>query len=340
MKASIKDIAMDTGLSIATVSKYLRNVTIRTENKLRIEEAINRLGYVPNRNAQMLRSGKTYTIGVVIADLSNSFWGSIVDYIEEYLQQHGYMTVIYSGQEIETEGRYLSNILAQNLDGLIIVLKNQDHDAYLPKIERRLPIVLIDQKSTHYPIDTVTSDNYGAGKKAANYLMSMGHTRIGIITAWRNIYTISERLRGFLDGVAEGNCHVESKQIVEGPMTSGSGKELFARLMRQELPPEVVFSTNLDVGLGALVEANMQGYRIGKDISFISIDDDELFAGMIPPITVVTQDVKQIGFESARLLLDKLNNKTNEKQKTIYIETELIVRDSVSNKLVRDKECQ
>ncbi len=333
MKPSIKDIAIETGLSIATISKYLRKIKIREENRLKIEDVINRLEYTPNRNAQMLRSSKSYTIGVVIADLSNTFWGSIVDYIEEYLQQHGYMTVIYSGQELATDSRYLSNILAQNLDGLIISLMSQDDDEYIPLIERKLPVVLIDQKSSHYEVDTVTSDNYGAGRAAAKYLLGMGHREIGIITAWRSIYTISERLKGFLDCLDDENCHIVPEHIVEGPMTPSSGKVLFAQLMSQDNVPEAIFATNFDVGLGALIEANIQNYKIGEELSFISIDDDELFAGMIPPITVISQNVRNIGHEAARLLLRKLKNQKNEKPSTVYVQTELIVRESVSNKM-------
>jgi DNA-binding LacI/PurR family transcriptional regulator len=333
MKPSIKDIAKETGLSIATISKYLRNIKIREENKKKIEDVISRLGYTPNRNAQMLRSSKSYTIGIAIADLSNTFWGSIVDYIEEYLQQHGYMTVIYSGQELAAGDKYLSNILAQNLDGLIIALMSQDNDEYIPLIEKKLPVVLIDQMSTHYEVDTVTSDNYGAGKTAAKYLLEMGHSRIGVITAWKNVYTISERLQGFLDGLEEGGCHILPEHIVEGSMTPSSGKVLFRQLMSQPKAPEAIFATNLDVGLGALIEANIQNYKIGVELSFISIDDDELFAGMIPPITVISQDVRTMGYEAARLLLHKLDNQKNEKQNTVYVQTELIIRESVSNKM-------
>lgn len=332
MKPSIKDIALDTGLSITTVSKYLRNKHIREKNRLRIEESIKRMGYVPNRNAQMLRSGKTYMIGVVIEDLSNTFWGSIVDYIEEYLKQQGYMIAIYSGKEMELGGQYLANILAQHPDGLIVALRDQNKHTFIPLMQRRLPLVLLDQKSSYYDLDIVTSDNYEGGKSAAYYLYKMGHSKIGIITGWRNIYTLSERVRGFLDGLAECKISVPPEYIVEGPMTSMTGKELFSKLMQQENPPEAIFATNLDLGQGMLIEANLKGYRIGKDISCITFDDTELFAGMLPPVTVVTQNVKQIGIEAAKLILVQLDEKEKTSHITHLIPTQLIERSSVMNK--------
>ena len=332
MKPSIKDIALDTGLSTATISKYLREKKILPENRAKIEESIDRLGYIPNRNAQMLRSGKTHTIGLVVGDLSNTFWGSIVDYIAEYLLLRGYMTVIYSGEELEEGGRNLSNILAQNLDGLIICLRSHDDDNYLPIVEKRLPIVLIDQLSDHYKVDSITSDNYGAGKQAAEFLLKMGHENIGIVSGWTKFYTISERVKGFLDVIRSNGGEIKPEFILEGPMTSESGKKLFNQLNSLDNPPEAIFATNLDVGLGALVEANLQGVEVGKDLSFITIDDDELFSGMMPPITVVAQNVKKMGYEAGRLLLNKLE-KDNDKMpiQTIYIETELRIRDSVSD---------
>ena len=339
-RPSIKDIAKETELSIATISKYLRNVKIKNENKIKIEEAVKRLGYVPNRNAQLLRSNNSFTIGIVLADLSNPFWGSIIDYIEEYLQQHGYMTVIFAESSVGKGGRFLSNILSHNLDGIIVVLSDQNDDACIPIIKDKIPVVLIDQKSIHYKIDTVSSDNYGAGVKAAEHLLEMGHTEIGIVTGWRHLFTIGERVRGFIDYLHEHNCTIDPKNIIEGPLESTHGKRMFAQLMNQDHPPKAIFTTNLDVGLGVLLEANAEHFRIGKDISIIAMDDDELLPGMVPPITVISQNVEALGVQSAKLLLKRISQSEPFEATTIYIDTKLIVRNSVCNNSERGGECQ
>jgi DNA-binding LacI/PurR family transcriptional regulator len=336
MKPSIKDLSKDTGLSLATVSKYLRNVKIREENRLKIEQSIEKLGFVPNRNAQILRSNHSLTIGVVISDISNAFWGSIVDYIEEFLRKNGYMTAIYSLRQIHQGAQIFSSIISQNLDGIIIALDDQNDTAYEAFLARKIPVVLIDQKPNNVHLDFVTSDNFQGGYVAGKHLIDRGHTKLGIISGWRRKYTTKERFRGFLAALEEAGIQPVERYFREGEFSVDSGQLQFKSLMDQVDPPEAIFATGVDVGIGALLEANSEGFCIGSDISLISFDDDEIFSGSTPPVTVVRQNVEKIGQQAASLVLMHISENNNEPMDKIYlIPTEFVERNSVKDNSIK-----
>lgn len=164
MNVTINDIARATGLSTATISKYINHKKIREENRILIEKAIQELGYTPNRNAQLLRAKNTHTIGILISDLGNYFWGELVNSIIKHFTDHGYTVIVCSfffehQKEIDT----IQDIISQHFDGVIMLPSCWHDDLYQLLQNAGIPVVLLDQipaSMRHFPVDCVISDNY------------------------------------------------------------------------------------------------------------------------------------------------------------------------------------
>ena len=167
MNVTINDIARATGLSTATISKYINHKKIREENRILIEKAIQELGYTPNRNAQLLRAKNTHTIGILISDLGNYFWGELVNSIIKHFTDHGYTVIVCSfffehQKEIDT----IQDIISQHFDGVIMLPSCWHDDLYQLLQNAGIPVVMLDQipaSMRHFPVDCVISDNYRGG---------------------------------------------------------------------------------------------------------------------------------------------------------------------------------
>lgn len=315
MAVTIKDIAKETGLSLSTISKYLNHKNIQEKNRILIEDAIKRLDYRPNRVAQSLRSERTKTVAVLMTDLGNYFWGDVVFSITNYFAEMNYTVIACSSNyDIKYEKEMIQYLLAKKVDGVIMLPIYEDDMNYKLLQEFHIPAVILDQYPNFiekYPIDVVSSDNQKSGKNIAEYLISHGHKRIGVIAPAEYLSTVRDRIAGFEEGCAGKNISLYFSERVELNTDHGlamnKGKKCFREIMALPQPPTAIFCTNYVVAMGVLVEAAAQDYSIPEDVSVICYDDDMLFRSMTPPVTCMAQDLKTIGVEAARLLLKRMN---------------------------------
>lgn len=315
MAVTIRDIAKETGLSLSTISKYLNHKNIQEKNRILIENAIKRLDYRPNRIAQSLRSEKTKTVAVLMTDLGNYFWGDVVFSITNYFAQMNYTVISCSSNyDIKYEKEMIQYLLAKKVDGVIMLPIYEDDMNYKLLQDVHIPTVVLDQYPDFikkHPVDVVSSDNQRSGKDIAEYLISHGHKRIGVIAPAEYLSTVRDRISGFEEGCAGRNISLYFSECVElnteHSMAMNKGKKCFREMIALPQPPTAIFCTNYVVAMGVLVEAAAQNYSIPEDISFVCYDDDMLFRSMTPPITCVAQDLKTIGVEAAKLLLKRMN---------------------------------
>lgn len=330
MKVTITDIAKDTGLSLATISKYLNNKKVLPENRILIKNSIKKLGYTPNRIAQGLRAEKTNTIAIVIPSLSNYFWGPITTYIETTLREHGYRSIVYTISTDPQRQLYVMNhILNNKVDGVIAVVSYWTEHALSTLYNHSIPVILLDHIASSLQSDYVTSDNYQGGYIAGQYLIRHNHKNIGFIAGMKDGYTIQERTRGLLTAIKENGIpftpEYYSYQSAEAP----TGKEQIEKMLLSNTLPTALFFCSLELcfdGIAALLDA---GIKIPEDISVISFDDDILFSSIRPHITVIRQNLQEIGKQAALLLLLRLRESGEYTPKQIHIPVTLIERDSV-----------
>lgn len=314
MKVTIKDIARETGLSLATISKYLNNKKIKESNRLRIEEAIAYLDYKPNRTAQVLRSRRTMTVAILVSDLGDYFWGPIISAVSQFFVNYNYTVITCSySHDADIEIQLLQDLVVRKIDGVILLPTNLLDDRYRLLQAENIPVVVLDQNPVlggHPPVDCVVSDNYNGGALLARHLLRKGHKRIHILDHAAYSSTISGRIQGFQDVFkkARGTSITFSEKLTfyTSQEAINAGKRHFRQLMESSEAPTAIFFTNYLSALGGLMEASTSGCSIPGDISVVTFDDDPLFRSMYPPITSMSQDLSRIGENASRILYRRM----------------------------------
>ncbi|MDD3217664.1 MAG: LacI family DNA-binding transcriptional regulator [Lachnospiraceae bacterium] len=333
MSITIKDIAMDTGLSVATISKYLNNKPILSKNREVIAASIEKLHYIPNDSARGLRSKRSHTIGIIIPTLNNSFWGTVLGYSEEELRLRGYSVICCSHEpNEESSKKTIRALLDKKIDGAILIPYSQEDCQIISVLKDKIPCISLDHVLESANIDAVTSANYEGGYEAIKYLLSQGHRRIGILAGPKNSYTAIERTRGALAALRDAGIAPESELIAyTEEFLTAEGQHSLEQIMNINRPPTAVFAVNYDICIGALINSSMHNYRIPKDLSIVGFDDDIIFSSVRPGITVVNQNIKELGRQAANLLLRRIEGDWNDYPSLIKIPASLITRDSVCN---------
>ena len=308
MAATIKDIARETGLSIATVSKYMNGATLREKNRIAIERAVKKLDYTVNEYARGLKSNKSRTIGVVIPELSNLFVTQIITKMEELLRGQGYSVIIcdcHTDEKLECEAvRFL---LGKMADGIVNMPVGKDGRHLQPAIAKGVPIALIDRpiEGLAGTVDSVLIDNTAAAKLATSYLLKKGHKEIGIIVGPADVFTSTQRLKGYFEAFQACGMTPNGENIQHSSYTVQGGHESMRRLLARNRCT-AVFVTNYEMTLGAIIAVNEMGLKIPDEISIIGFDNMDLSRIAQPQLTIVTQPLEQIGAQAAKLLLEHL----------------------------------
>jgi DNA-binding LacI/PurR family transcriptional regulator len=344
MSVRLVDIARAAGYSVSTVSRALHSKS--SKNKIsetaiaKIRAVADQMGYTTNKLAQSLKSTKTYEIGVVVSDIMNPFFATLVKRISKELRSLGYTLLLCDVDEnTDFEKESLYHLVEKRIDGLIIapVGKKSEHFDEIQKAN--IPTVLVDRIVPDSPFDTVSVDNYKGSCMATEYLIKEGHMRIAFIQGLSGTVTNEKRLKGFEDTLKKYNLKVPEKYIVGDDFRSLNGYLQTKTLLKFNNPPTAIFTAGDLIALGciqALIEENLE---IPGDISLVTFDNPSYFALLSPPITVVAQPVKKMAESAVKLLIDRIQNDTTE-HKQIQFEPEFVIRKSVkrmSYKLFREK---
>ncbi len=329
--ATIKDVAKYTGLSIATISKYINGGNVLEQNRVRIEAAIKALDFKVNEIARGLKTNKTMTIGVLIPSLESIFFTTIVSYIENILLQNGYSTIISDyRQDSDLENSKFDFLINKAVDGIIVMPLGIDEDRIAKALERNVPVVLIDRAIKGLDCDVVLVDNLNASYNAVEHLITKGHKRVGIICGPQNIYTAQERLTGYFRVYEDYHLQVDERLIKYGDYEVESGYRLLNELLDSSNPPTAVFVTNYEMTLGAIMALNERNIKVPEELSFIGFDNIQLAKVVKPSLSVVVQPMQQIGEAAANVLLKRLKGDMSNSPAMFRLKTELLQNASVS----------
>jgi len=327
----MKDVAEYAGLSVATVSKYINGITIRDENKKRIDEAIQVLGFRVNEIARGLKTKKTATVGVLIPSLENIFTTSIVSTVESILLQHGYSTIICDYQQnAALENQKFDFLMNKSVDGMILVPQGIDESKVMEALGRDVPVILIDRSIKGIDSDVVLADNLNAAYNAVELLITKGHRRIGIICGPQNIYTAQERLKGYIRIHEDYELEIDQTLIKYGDYEIQSGITLMNEFLDQQNAPTAVFVTNYEMTLGAVMALNSRNIAIPKDLSLIGFDNIQLANIVKPRLAIVIQPMQQIGKTAANLLIKRMKGDRTGFPAMIRLKTEIYEGESIA----------
>ena len=303
MAATIRDIRAQTGLSLATISKYLNGGNVLPENREKIEAAIRDLHYEVNEIARGLVTNKTKTIGMIVYDIESMFSGALIRHVGDCLRKAGYaLLVCDSCNDEKIEADNVRFLLNKKVEGMLIIPVSWKSDFLFPARERHVPVVLMDRSLAASDFDCVKIDNRIAACRATNYLMEHGHKKIAIIAS-KAEYTGWERYKGFREAMDQAGLSVPEKYCCVGTHTIEFGHESMLQLLALTERPTAVLMTNYETSLGAVMAVNESDYDCPDDISMMGFDDLIMSHVVKPKLCMVVQPMKEMCEKAVELLL-------------------------------------
>jgi LacI family transcriptional regulator len=332
---TISDVAERAGVSPATVSRVIHGSrNVRRSTRERVERAIEELGYVPSGVAQSLRSKRTRSLALVVPDITNTFWTTVVRGVEDVAQRHSYSVLLCNTDEdLAKQLDYLDFVIHQQVDGVIIAPYDSDA-SHLDKLRQRdIPTVIIDRHIEGWEVDSVGSDSVSGSRALVQHLISLGHQRIAMISGPAITSTAEDRVAGYRLALAEAGIPIDPRLIRRGEFRSSSGKALLAEMLDEDPPPTAIFAANNTLAMGALDVLEERGLRVPQDIALVCFDDLPNTSLVFPFLTVVTQPVYDMGINAAQLLLSRIHSEVSLQPRHVTLPVRLIVRHSCGSQL-------
>lgn len=328
MRTTIFDIAKEANVSIATVSKVINNTgRISEKTRKKVLEVIEKHNYTPNLLATALTSKYSYTLGLMMPNLANPFFGEIAKSVEDRARELGFSVIMCSTEyDAEKEAWYFTLLQKKRVDGVIIISGVENEDAILgQKARAGMPIALVARDIPTLPINTVCVDDFLGGYMAARHLLQLGHRNMGMIL--ENIRAARERLRGFRKALEEEGLTLEDRYVAEGEATIENGKLFAHRLLDKKPSPTAIFATNDILAIGVIRAANERNLKVPDDLSVVGFDNTILATITDPPLTTIAQPMSLMGSTIVDLLVQEIKGEATNKQRIILV-PELVLRGS------------
>lgn len=330
-KVTIVDVAAEAGVSFGTVSRVINNdVHVRAETRQRVLDTMSKLKFVANRQARSLAGGKSNIIGLLVPDLGTGYIGEIIRGIDAELGDSGYDLMLYTThRKPAKEVGYVTNLVQGMVDGILLVLPRNPIDYIDLLTEKNFPFVLIDHQGTGEECPSIGATNWQGAYNATNYLIRLGHRRIGFITGSLDLGAAVDRLDGFKAALRTNRIPILPELIHEGTFAQLDGYTGASYFLTLKKPPSAIFASNDVMAMAAMDAVRERGMRIPEDISIIGFDDIPQASLIRPSLTTIRQPLEQMGRIAAQMLFEILRN-PDHKYKRVELPTELIVRDSIA----------
>ena len=332
-RVSLKTIAKHLGVSTATVSLVLsgkaKKGRVSDETIKKIKEKAKELNYMPNTLAKGLRMGKSKTIGLVIADISNVFFGTLALYIQEYAEKDGYAVIIVNtNEQYDKMARLMQLLKARQVDGLIITPTENSKELIEDLIVDNIPFVLVDRTFPSLEVNSVLINNYDISYKSTNYLIKQGCRNIGLVTYKQDQFHVNERKRGYVEALKDAGIYKsENIQEVSYDSLKKDVENAICNLMNEKDKIDgILFTTNsISInGVKSLIEKNI---TIPNNIRIMCFDESEAFYLLPYNIPFIKQPIEQIAQTAMKLLIDNIQmEKEDIEIKQHIIDAELITK--------------
>lgn len=333
--ATIKDVAEKAGVSTSTVSHVINETRyVSPELTEKVKEAMEELDYhSPNAIARGLKTKQTFTLGLIVSDITNLFSPITARGLEDIASENGYDVIVSNTDELlEKEKAQIDSLIEERVDGIVIAPTGKSDEKFSLLRSQGIPFVFVDRYVDSVEADLVASKNKEGGYRATEYLIENGHRRIGIVLGLESITSSRERFEGYRNAMQDYGIGIDEQLVVRGDYRLQGGKQSTKQLMELDSPPTAIFATNAMSNLGALKAIKELGMNCPEDISLIGFDDFNWVEIFDPPLTVMAQKPHKIGYEAGKLLLERLHQENVPEYKSIRLDTELIERKSVAER--------
>ncbi len=336
--ATIRDVAKKAGVSQATVGRVVGGYgSVSEETRQLVNDAVRELNYIPNAIAQSMKRQSTNTIGVVIGNIENLFFGHMVRAIENYAAEFGYNVIICNTSEsLDSEIKALQVLQAKQVDGYIIATSQPSNKKFSASESKLylgdIPKIFIDREIFGIDEICVKTDHFGGAYEAIDMLMKKGHQDIAVIAGLK-VSTMEQRIAGCKKAYEDNNGDLSKLRIGVGDAMSIEDGERITEILLEENPSiTAVFALNNLLSMGALKTISKKDLSVPEEISFIGWDDFPLAEIYKPPLTMVTQDTEKIGEVAIKKLLEMISSeedwRTVFQEKRVTLRTQLIERQS------------
>lgn len=332
-KSTIKDIANVLGITPSAVSKALNNhPRISDKTKVAVIQVAKNLNYQPNHLASALRKGKSNLVGVIIPRANSNFFSSVVDKMEEVLNEKGYNVIMtQSNESYEKECRNIDALLFTQVDGIIASMANETTqlDAYEKIKAKGIPLILFDRGENDLGVDYVGIDDYMSSQMVVKHLVEQGCKRIAHIAGFSHSRIYKNRIRGYKDALDVFNLPINEDLIIESNLRIDDGRKIMRQLLDLPNPPDAVFAAGDYAALGALQVLKEEHIKIPEDIALVGFSNEPFTSFVSPSISTVNQHNLEIGRLAAEAFLDRIAHPSKEViLNKIILDAELIIRDS------------
>src|ERR687893_1274766 len=331
---TLRDVARVAGVHPATVSRALNEETralVNQDTARRVLKAAEELGYQPNPIARGLKTNRSYTIGVLIPDLTNPLFPPILRGIEDGLQKAGY-TPLVANTDNDPERELLDSqaMRARQVDGIIAATARRDHRLHDALLEAGIELVLVNRRQAELPVSSATADDRMGMRLAVEHLLSLGHTRIAHVAGPLDYSTGLDRHESFLATMRAAGLDPEPALVlVAEAFTESEGARLCGQLMADGRRFTAVAAANDLLALGCYDVFAERGVRCPEEISVIGFNDMPFAARFQPPLTTIHIPHYEIGAAAAELMLERLQD-GDTAAREVRLEPSLVVRESTA----------
>ncbi|MEP6478408.1 MAG: LacI family DNA-binding transcriptional regulator [Rhodoglobus sp.] len=328
---SIRDVARLAGVSVGTVSNVLNKPDgVSSDSVIRVQKAIEQLGYVRNDAARRLRAGVSSTVGFVVLDGQNPFFNEVVRGAEDEASKNGIAILLgNTDEDYHREGLYLDLFEEQRVRG-VLISPHGDITARLKRLKSRdIPVVLVDRMNVEGEFSSVAVDSVVGGQIAAQHLIDTGRRHLAFVGGPFDIRQVRDRLEGARVAVDNSDYDVDIEVVATNALTVDEGVLAGRRLLERsrQLLPDAIFAANDLLALGVLQSLVAGGVRVPHEVSLIGFDDIAFAAAAAVPLSSVRQPSRMIGQTAFRILIEEADDPDLIPRQTVF-RPELVVRQS------------
>ena len=309
MAATIRDVALRAGVSVATVSRALnQSGPVREDTRRRIEEAVTALQYRPNNAARSLITRRTGMFGVLLPDLHGEFFSELIRGLDEAAQRHGYHLLLSSSHDLAEELEAALHGMQGRVDGLVVMaprLSAAKLDVLLP---RNTPVVLLNSPQVAASVYNLRIDNRGGARAIVEHLISHGHRRIAMITGPAGNHDAEERLAGYRDALSDAGIACDDSLLIEGDFRTSGGHQATGIILSLAERPTAIFASNDAMALGALSALRDARVSVPEDMALAGFDDLSSTQYSIPPLSSVHISISELGARAIAGLSEVVTN--------------------------------
>jgi len=333
-KLTSLDIAKELGISRSVVSFVLngksKEMRISDELTKKVLDFVEESNYQPNYMAQSLRTGKSNTIGLVVADISNPFFSKMARQVEIEIERTGYNVIFCSSEENEKQFHsQIENLKNRQVDGLLLVPPINSISTLQDLTKEKLPFVIVDRVFEKLDVNSVIINNHKAAFEATMRLIKNGRKNIALINVNNELTTMNDRTKGYIDAIQTSGSEVNQLLVKQLKFSNieKDVREAIIEVVRNKADA-ILFTTN-KLGITGIQTIHNMNIKVPEDIVIVSFDDTSAYAVAKTPITAIKQPIDTMIKEAVRILFKLIDAKeTNIKTEKIVLDTRLIIRES------------